>query len=325
MTNMDAPVIVGIGEALFDRIEGGAVHLGGAPLNFAIHARQVLTHAVGSEGRVALVSRIGRDDLGVRAVTELDAFGLDLSGVQWDELHPTGTVDVRINGNGPSYRITPDVAWDFMEADDQTDELASRYDAVCFGTLARRGPRSAETIERFISSGASRGAARMYDVNLRDGATSPSMIRRGLELCSIAKMNDDELPIIAQIAAAHAPDEPSQARGILENFDLDQVVVTRGARGVAVATPDGWVEGAPSDARQNGASDAVGAGDACGAAYLVRTLLGDSPAQAATIANAVGAFVVSQPGATPWIPAEVLEIQTARIGIARKSVASSKA
>src|SRR5438270_6041309 len=60
--------IVGIGEALFDIFPTGARKLGGAPLNFAVHANQ-LVRALG--GRGVAVSRVGTDDLGEGALQRL--------------------------------------------------------------------------------------------------------------------------------------------------------------------------------------------------------------------------------------------------------------
>ena len=49
-------------------------------------------------------------------------------------------------------------------------------------------------------------------------------------------------------------------------------------------------------------ADAVGAGDACSAGILVGWSLGLSPARTVELANHLGAFVASQPGATPLLP-----------------------
>ncbi|MEM7623472.1 MAG: PfkB family carbohydrate kinase, partial [Planctomycetota bacterium] len=197
-------------------------------------------------------------------------------------------------------------AWDGITLNDDVEALSHSYDAVCFGTLARRRPISASTIERFVQNGADRGAVRMYDINLRSGATGHDLIRRGLELASIAKMNDEELPVVAAMIGALPRDEAGRAGAIIRAFDLEQLVLTRGDRGVIVYTSDAAHEGAPSKADISAESDAVGAGDSCGAAYVIRMLRGDDPFAAASVANQVGAYVASHSGATPPLPAHVL-------------------
>ena len=61
------PVVVGIGEVLWDVYPDGA-HLGGAPANFACHAA-----ALGAEAWI--ISAVGVDELGDRAAKQLRAQG----------------------------------------------------------------------------------------------------------------------------------------------------------------------------------------------------------------------------------------------------------
>ncbi|MEM9066780.1 MAG: PfkB family carbohydrate kinase [Planctomycetota bacterium] len=299
-------IVVGIGEALFDHIPGNGAHLGGAPLNFAVHAKQMLAAHSSLGGRSVLVSRVGNDDLGARLRSALQGFGVETGALQTDPDLATGVVDVFMGIDGPSYRIRDDVAWDGIVFTDEIDALSRSFDAVCFGTLARRGSVSASTIERFVQNGIERNAVRMYDINLRPGATSRKLITRGLELASIAKMNDEELPIVADIIGATSGAEAHLATAIIRAFDLKQLMLTRGARGVIVYTLDGSYEGTPSKADISSASDAVGAGDSCGAAYVVRMLRGDDEHVAASVANRVGAYVASRSGATPRLPHHIL-------------------
>lgn len=305
------PLIVGIGESLFDRIPGKGDHLGGAPLNYAVHARQMLAAESRTGGRSVLVSRVGDDVLGHRLLSELRGFGVETDAVQMDPKRATGVVDVLIGRDGPSYRIRENSAWDGISLTDHLEELSRSFDAVCFGTLARRGPISASTIERFVQNGADRGAVRMYDINLRSGAAGYGLIRRGLELASIAKMNDEELPVVAKMIGAMPRDQDGRAAAIIRAFELEQLMLTRGARGVAVYTSQSVHEGAAFEADISSESDAVGAGDACGAAYIVSMLRGDDTFTAASVANQVGAYVASHSGATPLLPGHVLSVKPA--------------
>src|SRR5690242_11255830 len=109
---MARPVIVGIGELLWDMLPGGK-QLGGAPANFAYHA-----NALGGEGVV--VSRVGDDTLGGEALRRLEALGLSLAYVSVDAAHSTGRVDVRLDARGvPDYVIHDAVAWDFIPLDNR--------------------------------------------------------------------------------------------------------------------------------------------------------------------------------------------------------------
>ena len=88
-------------------------------------------------------------------------------------------------------------------------------------------------------------------------------------------------------------------------YDLDAIIFTRGERGTAASTADGWVEGEPASFSAAENADSVGAGDACTAALLTARLLGRDWQATLDLANRHGAFVASQPGATPLLPDEV--------------------
>jgi fructokinase len=94
---------------------------------------------------------------------------------------------------------------------------------------------------------------------------------------------------------------------LIETFDLQAVILTRGKDGTAALTPSGWVEGqAAAYDRQDGA-DTVGAGDACTAGLLSSLVLGRTLEQALDLANQMGAFVAHRSGATPELPDQLLE------------------
>src|SRR5690242_19820351 len=116
--------IVGIGEALFDVFPSGARVLGGAPLNFAVHAQQLA-------GSGVLVSRVGQDEDGDQSIATLQRFGVDTGFIQRDSAHPTGRVTVGLSDTGqPEYTIEPGAAWDFLRFEDPMAELAESCDAV---------------------------------------------------------------------------------------------------------------------------------------------------------------------------------------------------
>ncbi len=90
-----------------------------------------------------------------------------------------------------------------------------------------------------------------------------------------------------------------RSEAICEKYDLEAVIFTRGKRGTAAFTDKGWLEGVPACFPLAENADSVGAGDACTAALLTARLLGRPWQAALDMANRHGAFVASQPGATP--------------------------
>src|SRR5512138_1671066 len=97
--------IVGIGEILWDMLPSGK-QLGGAPTNFAYHAR-----CLGADA--AVVSSVGDDDLGREILQRVRSLGLNADFIAVDPSHPTGTVEVKIDDKGvPEFTIRTGVAWD---------------------------------------------------------------------------------------------------------------------------------------------------------------------------------------------------------------------
>src|SRR5262245_52028822 len=121
--------IVGIGEVLWDLLPDGP-QLGGAPANFACHAR-----ALGANASV--ITRVGQDELGQRVLKRFAAVGLPLKTVQIDPFAPTGTASVTLNHSGiPRFHFPEDVAWDRLTLTPPLLDVIQNADAVCFGTLA---------------------------------------------------------------------------------------------------------------------------------------------------------------------------------------------
>ena len=118
----DTPLIVGLGEALYDLLPVGPV-LGGAPLNAAVQAHQI-GRFLG--GYAVMASRIGNDELGQALVDTLQARGMDTTPLQRDPEAPTGTVKVTLRGTEPEYEIIEDVAWDRLDWDDTLERLDER-------------------------------------------------------------------------------------------------------------------------------------------------------------------------------------------------------
>ncbi|RIK75839.1 MAG: carbohydrate kinase [Planctomycetota bacterium] len=309
MPMKDAPtpgtaLVVGLGEALFDRIDGHFI-LGGAPVNFAVHAHQML-QPTGSEAVVA--SRIGVDPLGERLLDELSSRGLDNAWIQRDETAPTGVVEVDVDAAGhPSYTINTGAAWDRFEFTPDWAELASRCRAVCFGTLAQRSTASREAVRRFLAE--SPGAMRVCDINLRQQYFDRVTIHASLEASTVLKLNEEELAVVCELLeappSAAAGDVDDAIRWLIEAYELEALAFTRGERGVLLYYGGQRFDEPPTPATPQPGADSVGAGDACCAALVVGMLRGFPPERILRLANQAGALVASHRGATPRLPDEL--------------------
>jgi fructokinase len=287
---MSRPVIVGIGEVLWDLLPDGKF-LGGAPGNFAFHASQL-----GAEGIVA--SAVGRDALGDEIIERLDSLGLSTEYIQRNDA-PTGTVTATLDAEGKAtYIIHEDVAWDRMQACQQWDELAWLADAICFGSLSQRAN---DAVYRFIKFATRRpgGGLRIFDVNLRQYYYSSEVIHLSLQFSQVFKLNDEELPVVAELLEL-AGNEAEIVAALWEKYpSLRVIALTRGASGSTLFTRFRHSDHPGYPLAEGVTPDTVGAGDSFTAALAVGLLRFDDLDTLHDKASKLAAFVCSQPGGTP--------------------------
>lgn len=289
-------LMVGLGEVLWDFLPSGRV-LGGAPANFAYMAS-----VLGNEGIVA--SRVGIDALGREAYQEMKRLGLNTSFVQQDDLHPTGSAEVSIDGRGqPNFTIKQGVAWDFLQWTADWEALSARADVVCFGSLAQRSPTSAVTIECFLRN-TRKTALRICDINLRQSYYNRDVLWKSLQQADIAKLNEQELPKVSSLLNLGTGTEEMLAKRLLKECNLRLACITRSDRGSLIVSQETVVEHQGFRVK---VVDAVGAGDAFTACLAHHYLRGKSLREISESANRFASWVATQPGATPTVSAQQLQ------------------
>ncbi len=311
----ESHLILGIGELLWDIVPDG-MRLGGAPANFAVMAGRLGNHA-------AILSRIGRDDLGRQAIERLGPMPVDTSFLQVDPLHETGRVTVSLEGGEPHYTIHEPAAWDFLDLSDKWVQLVERADSICFGSLAQRSQQARQTIQT-LAAQTSSICIRVFDVNLRTPFYSAEVVRESMELATVVKMNDTEAPLVLDLLGLTAAEAPvpgetlstpeylrAAAERLLAEFpSLQLVAATRGSRGSLLVTRDEWDEhpGFPIHV-----ADGIGAGDAFTAAITHYMLHGAGLATLNEAGNRWGGWMASQSGAMPTLPDAVRDTITLAI------------
>ena len=297
---MEPHLILGIGELLWDLLPEGP-RLGGAPANFTVMAGRLGSHA-------AILSRIGRDDLGRRAIELLNPLPADTEFLQVDPAHETGRVTVDLKDGQPEYVIHQPAAWDSLELSDEWVKLAERANAICFGSLAQRSLESRQTIQTLAAQTKSQ-CIRVFDVNLRAPFYSSEVIQESLELATVMKMNDAEVPLVLSLLGLQAFDREdpgalrSAAEKLLAEFPtLTMVAVTRGGSGSLLVARDAWHDH-PGVAVK--VADTIGAGDAFTAAMTQYMLRGADLATLNEAGNRWGGWVASQSGAMPELDGRV--------------------
>jgi fructokinase len=286
---MNKPVVAGIGEFLWDMLPGGK-QLGGAPCNFAFHAMQSGCDAF-------VISATGQDESGDELIRKIGELGLTDRYIQKNS-YPTSTVTIQLNEQGhPKYTIHEQVAWDHIQLVDPVMELAGKLDALCFGSLAQRSAESEHAIISLINATKAR-CLKVFDINLRQHYYSKETIVQSIRLSDVLKLNDDELPVVAEFAGLSGGIR-QQLGQLLEKMNLRFIVYTMGSRGSIIVSRD---EYSFVEAPEVKVADTVGAGDAFTAVFTAGILKGFPLSVVHQKASEIAALVCTCKGATPKLP-----------------------
>jgi fructokinase len=269
----DTDILI-FGEVLFDRFADHVSVLGGAPFNVAWHL-QGFGHAP------HFCSRIGKDALGQRVVDAMNAWGLSTGNLQTDPDLPTGTVNVTLDDGEPRYEIRRPAAWDAIAT--SADQATSGV--LYHGTLALRDARSRGALEAIR---ARHTGTVFVDVNLRDPWWNAADVAAQLQDATWVKLNESEL---SALQPQSTPDD------FLQQFGLDGLVLTHGARGAEILTASGErIVAGPT--RPVEVVDSVGAGDAFSAVVICGLARGWPLGVCAERAQGFAAEILGHRGAT---------------------------
>ena len=237
------PVI--FGEVLFDCFPDGNSVLGGAPFNVAWHLQAFGLSPL-------MISSVGEDELGRKVQSAMRDWGMSTAGLQLDQEHPTGSVDIAFEQGEPRYTIVEHRAYDHISS-----AALPSLPKDCFlyhGSLALRNDVSRDALTALASQ--HRGPVFM-DVNLRDPWWDRSFVLGLADAADWVKLNEDEL---VQLGDGDG-DLEVQAHTFMQAHDLVGLVVTLGEKGALAMTEDGK-QASVEPARTLDVVDTVGAGDA---------------------------------------------------------------
>jgi fructokinase len=247
-----------LGEVLLDVFPSGQVVQGGAPFNIAWHLQ-------GFGSNPLLITRIGADDHGHALLQAMQDWGMEVSGVQIDAIHPTGTVQVSLHNGQPSFEILTHQAYDFIAADPALDVIDQH---PCFllyhGTLATRSPFARQTLQTLQARS---GLPIYLDLNLRDPWWDRAWVDQVLAAARWVKVNDAELAVVMGQSSSGQQDLCQQAQSLRHRFDHQLLVVTQGSEGALLVLPDRVIQGAAVPLQT--IVDTVGAGDAFSAVIIL--------------------------------------------------------
>jgi fructokinase len=299
--------ILAIGEILWDVFDR-ADFLGGAPLNFSAAAQRL-------GNPVALVTAVGEDPRGHRAIDAMKALGLSTDFVQLLPGKVTGTAQVTTDRAGnASYFIQRPAAFDGLVLNDAHLAAFERLhpEWVYFGTLAQTNKPTEEILHRILQR--LPGVKCFYDMNLREGHWNLPLVERLSALASIVKLNETEAETLFRLTQTSEEFSLERfCRYWSSTYSVETICVTLGSEGCAVFSEDTFQRFAGFTVI---VVDTVGAGDAFAAAFLHGYELQWPRARTAAFANALGALVASRAGATPaWTVDECQQLIAEQRGL----------
>lgn len=295
--------ILSVGEILWD-VFSEREFLGGAPLNFSVSAQRL-------GNSVALLSAVGKDTRGLLALESIRCHNLTTEFVQVSLGTATGTAMVTTDGSGnASFVIQRPAAFDFVAVDDALVSKITKLQPkwIYFGTLAQAIDEGEQRLIGLLRT--QPDAKRFYDINLRKGHWSLSLVKRLSRIATIIKMNDVEAEELWHLThdAEQTFSLEAFCRFWASTHGCELICVTLGGEGCAV-WQNNALESFPGF--EIHVVDTVGAGDAFAAGFLHGLDQGWPIAATAHFANRLGAIVASRSGATPeWTVDECTDTDT---------------
>ncbi|MPY56936.1 sugar kinase [Streptomyces spongiae] len=298
------PEVVTFGETMAALRAHGALRLGGSlGLSVAGAESNVAIGLARLGHRVRWAGRVGADELGALVRRTLRAEGIDTGHAVTDDTgRPTGLLltEPRL---GTLTRVNYYRAGSAGSALSPADVLPALASGPRLLHLTGITPAlSASAAETALAAVTAAGAADItvcLDVNYRSRLWTSDRARTALRPLlahtDLLIASEDELPLMLERPAAG---EAQAVHSILA-AGVNEVVIKRGARGATAFTADGTTD---CPAREVGAVDLVGAGDAFVAGYLSGRLDGaDMPARLHR-AVTTAAFAVATRGDWEGLP-----------------------
>ncbi len=284
--DMQPPRPVIFGEVLFDCFGEKEVP-GGAPLNVAWHL-----HALG--WNPLLVSRVGQDDAGRAIVTRMRDWGMDTTGIQHDMQHPTGRVEITMEGKSHAFDILADQAYDYIEPEVARCAVNLRQCGLLYhGSLALRG-KSRHALARLSEA---TQAPVFLDINLREPWWKKDEVLGMIQHASILKLNDDELNLLKP-DHLDSSDPAEIIEAVRQAWTLDALWLTLGKDGALFCADGSDVIRVTPDNDEAPVVDTVGAGDSFSAALIGGYFKGSPPEATAACATKLATRICGRQGAT---------------------------
>jgi fructokinase len=240
------------------------------------------------------------DDAGKEILHQLELSRFDLDDIQLDDVHPTGSVKVKLDKNGvPQFDIISEVAYDYIEfIPKYHSEFISDTQLIYFGSLVQRSETGYENLQKFIPTSASE-TLNFYDINLRPGCYNNTIIEKSLLKTDILKLSMEELGKLEQMLSFEKNND-AFIQYLIEEYSLSTLSLTNGASGSELFTNQGSFSSYAAEIKK--VVDSVGAGDAYAAMLAAGMLKNWQPQEILQRATVFASRICEIKGAIPESP-----------------------
>jgi ribokinase len=240
---------------------------------------------------VEFIGAVGNDDFGARRLEELAAAGVDTRAVKTCDDAPTGVALITVSESGENTIIIAAGAnWRVMPDDIPGTQLALAAGGILVSQL--------ELPMETVAAGLARGREMGLTTLLNTAPYKPEA-RSFLPYVDILVANEIEAGDLAAWSSAVSEENATDVAMRLLARGPHTVIITLGAAGVIVATPDG-TQAVP--APRVDVVDTTGAGDCFTGALAASLVQGLDRASAAQRAVAAASYSTTVFGATPSMP-----------------------
>lgn len=271
-----------------ETVLGGALQTvpGGKGANQAVAAARL-------GAQVTFVARVGSDAYGTAAIEGFQREGMDASYVTRTPGVASGVALISVREDtGENAIVVAPGANGFLSPED-VEEAAAAFDAASAVVLSLEVPL--ETIARAAQMGRERRIPVI--LNPAPGRRLPPDL---LAMVTVLTPNETEArQVLGEEGEQQRDDDLHRIAGELLMAGVDTAVITLGAAGALLATPDGIEQVATYPVQ---AVDTVAAGDCFTGALSVEFASGRSLRDAVRFANAAAALSVTRRGAQPSMP-----------------------
>lgn len=242
-------------------------------------------------GRVRMVGRVGMDAFGESLIRNLEANGIDTSGVARDTGEPTGCATILVDEHGQNMIALAPGA-NATVGRDEVDRVIARIQRDDILVLQLEVPLDA--VRAAIELGHAAQA-----VIVLNAAPATRLQEALLSQVDVLVANEKELALVAGGLVESEPASNEAAAASLHAAGVKTVVMTLGSQGALLCDQDGTRH---VDPFRVDAVDTTGAGDAFVGAMSVALAAGLGAEPATHFANAAGAAATTSLGAQSSLP-----------------------